>query len=164
MRQVKKNVWQRDYIREQIPKMNFIFALHEEQKKIICEYYGCDDEKVQVIGTGYNSHIFRRLGNKEKSEELRLIFAGKISEKKGVKSLIKSLEYLKDENVVLKLAGGAGNEKEYAEIEELAKECSCEVKFLGKLTQQELAAQVNDSDIFVLPSFYEGLPLISSIR
>ena len=160
MRQVKKNVWQRDYIREQIPKMNFIFALHEEQKKIICEYYGCDDEKVQVIGTGYNSHIFRRLGNKEKSEELRLIFAGKISEKKGVKSLIKSLEYLKDENVVLKLAGGAGNVKEYAEIEELAKECSCEVKFLGKLTQQELAAQVNDSDVFVLPSFYEGLPLV----
>ena len=29
MRQVKKNCWQRDYIREHIPKMNYIFSLHE---------------------------------------------------------------------------------------------------------------------------------------
>lgn len=160
MRQVKKNVWQREYIKEQIPKMNSIFALHEEQKKIICDFYGCGDDKVQVIGTGYNSHIFYRTEEKEKTDKLQLIFAGKISEKKGVKSLIKSMEYLKDENVVLKLAGGAGNAQEYKEIEELAKVCSCEVKFLGKLSQQELAKATNNSDIFVLPSFYEGLPLV----
>lgn len=160
MRQVKKNTWQREYIREQIPKMNYIFALHEEQKKIICDYYGCDDEKVQVIGTGYNSHIFCRKEEKEKTDELRLVFAGKISEKKGVKSLIKSMEYLQNENVILKLAGGAGNEREYAEIVELANACPCKVEFLGKLTQQELAMVTNNSDIFVLPSFYEGLPLV----
>ena len=160
MRQVKKNIWQREYIREQIPKLNAIFSLHEEQKKIICDYYGCDDNRAQVIGTGYNSQIFGRMENKEEVEGLRIIFAGKISEKKGVKSLIKSLEHLKDKNVVLKLAGGAGNAKEYAEIKELAKNSSCQVKFLGKLTQQELAAEVNNSDVFVLPSFYEGLPLV----
>ena len=160
MRQVKKNLWQRDYIREQIPKMNYIFSLHEEQKNIICEYYGCAEDKVQVIGTGYNSDIFGRMGDKEETEELRLIFAGKISEKKGVKSLIKSMEHLKDKNVTLKLAGGAGNVKEYTEIEEMAKKCSCKVEFLGKLSQQELAAEVNNSDVFVLPSFYEGLPLV----
>ena len=97
---------------------------------------------------------------KEQEDELNLIFAGKISEKKGVKSLIKSMEYLKDKKVVLKLAGGAGNAKEYAEIQELAEKCSCEVRFLGKLTQTELAAESNKSDVFVLPSFYEGLPLV----
>ena len=161
MRQVKKNPWQREFIKEQIPKLNRIFALHEEQKKEICAYYGCDDSHVCVIGTGYNNGIFCRMDEtKEQEDELNLIFAGKISEKKGVKSLIKSMEYLKDKKVVLKLAGGAGNAKEYAEIQELAEKCSCEVRFLGKLTQTELATESNKSDVFVLPSFYEGLPLV----
>ena len=161
MRQVKKNPWQREFVKTNIPKMDRIFALHEEQKKEICEYYGCTDEQVQVIGTGYNSGIFMRMPENEKNaEELHLIFAGKISEKKGVKSLIKAMEHMKEKNVILKLAGGAGNVEEYTEIQELAKKCSCEVRFLGKLTQQELAAETNKSDVFVLPSFYEGLPLV----
>lgn len=161
LRQVKKNPWQREYIRTHIPKLDGIFALHEDQKKDICSYYECDERLVNVIGTGYNSAIFRRVGGCEKSSEhLNLIFAGKIAEKKGVKSLIKAMAHLKEEKVVLKLAGGAGNEQEYAEIVELAQKCPCEVKFLGKLTQAELAQETNQSDVFVLPSFYEGLPLV----
>ncbi|MBQ8804523.1 MAG: glycosyltransferase family 4 protein [Tyzzerella sp.] len=161
LRQVKKNPWQREYIRTQIPKLDGIFALHEEQKMDICTYYECEEEFVKVIGTGYNSAIFRRMDGCEKSSDtLHLIFAGKISEKKGVKSLLRAMAYLKEENVVLKLAGGAGNEREYAEIMELAKACPCEVRFLGKLTQDELARETNQSDVFVLPSFYEGLPLV----
>ena len=161
MRQVKKNEWQRAFVKSQIPKLDGIFALHEEQKKEICEYYQCDEEQVQVIGTGYNSSIFKKINDIEKeSETLQLIFAGKISEKKGVKSLIKAMEHLKGEDVILKLAGGAGNEKEFAEIQKLAKESSCRVRFLGKLSQSELAAETNNSDVFVLPSFYEGLPLV----
>lgn len=161
LRQVKKNPWQREYVRKQIPKLNGIFALHEEQKLDICTYYECDKELVSVIGTGYNSGIFRKIDGCEKaSGNLTLIFAGKIAEKKGVKSLLKAMTHLEGEKVVLKLAGGAGNEKEYAEITELAQKCSCEVKFLGKLTQEELARETNQSDVFVLPSFYEGLPLV----
>ena len=34
------------------------------------------------------------------------------------------------------------------------------MRFLGKLTQTELAEETNRSDVFVLPSFYEGLPLV----
>jgi glycosyltransferase involved in cell wall biosynthesis len=58
------------------------------------------------------------------------------------------------------LAGGAGNQKEFSEIQKMAKESACEVQFLGKLTHQELAKELNKSDIFVLPSFFEGLPLV----
>ena len=34
------------------------------------------------------------------------------------------------------------------------------VKFLGRLDQSRLAKQMNQADVFVLPSFYEGLPLV----
>lgn len=92
---------------------------------------------------------------------LRLIYAGKIAEKKGVESLLKSLSFLSwdaDELEVF-LAGGAGNQKEYNRIRGRAKECKYPVHFLGKLSQSELAKEYNKSDIFVLPSFSEGLPL-----
>ena len=132
---------------------------------MICGIYGEHiREKVRVIGTGYNSDVFRQeMGASQGEEkELRLIFAGKISEKKGVKSLIRSLDYLKDSGLIisLELAGGAGDEDEYQEIRELAEKCPFAVTFAGKITQQELAKKMNQSDVFVLPSFYEGLPLV----
>ena len=162
MRQVKKNVWKRDFIKDKIAKLNGILALHEEQKEEICSYYHCEPEDVMVIGTGYNSDVFYRTGSKKENDKLRLIFAGKISEKKGVKSLLRSLRYIPDaaNSVELLLAGGYGNEKEYGEILELAGQCPCNVRFLGRLSHKDLAKELNQSDIFVLPSFYEGLPLV----
>lgn len=75
---------------------------------------------------------------------------------------MRSLHHIPDvENKVeLLLAGGAGNQKEYGEICVLAETCPCEVKFLGRLNHADLAKELNQSDIFILPSFYEGLPLV----
>ena len=165
LRQIRKTEQNREYILQRIPALDGIFALHEEQKEMICGIYGEHiREKVRVIGTGYNSDVFRQeMGTSQGEEkELRLIFAGKISEKKGVKSLIRSLDYLKDSGLIisLELAGGAGDEGEYQEIRELAEKCPFAVTFAGKITQQELAKKMNQSDVFVLPSFYEGLPLV----
>ena len=58
------------------------------------------------------------------------------------------------------LVGGAGDEKEYKEILELVEKSPFDITFAGKITQQELAGKINQSDIFILPSFYEGLPLV----
>ena len=77
-------------------------------------------------------------------------------------SLIRSMNYIPEskDGVLLQIAGGHGNTEEYQKITELAKECPCEVEFLGKLSQTELAKVFQQGDIFVLPSFYEGLPLV----
>ena len=100
------------------------------------------------------------------SGPIRLIFAGKLSEKKGVKSLLRSLRLLPPDlakRLTLTLAGGWGNEQEFQEIRQLADQsrgCPCPVDFPGRLSQTELARQMNQSDLFILPSFYEGLPLV----
>lgn len=163
LRQMQKNPWQGAYVKQGICGLDQIFALHQEQKEDICRYYECAKSQVEVIGTGYNSSVFYiSQEQKKKDEKTRLIFAGKISEKKGVMSLLRALSYLPNakEKFSLALAGGYGNAEEYAKIEELAKSCPCEVEFLGKLSQNDLASALNQSDIFVLPSFFEGLPLV----
>lgn len=163
LRQIQKNSWQREYIKKNICCLDQIFALHQEQKEAIVSYYGCSASKVEVIGTGYNSNVFFCEDKRRKpNDKKRIIFAGKISEKKGIMSLLKCISNIPDakEKIEIALAGGYGNIEEYNGICRLAEECPCEVTFLGKLSQTELAQELNQSDVFVLPSFFEGLPLV----
>ncbi|MBR5125245.1 MAG: glycosyltransferase [Oscillospiraceae bacterium] len=164
LRQFRKNPWQRHLISEQIPRLNGIFALHEQQKHQICQTFHIAPEMVTVKGVGYNGNVFfedAQAKAEKDSRVLRLIFAGKLSEKKGIFSLIRAMSRMPEpEKIELCLAGGYGNSEEYEKICDLAEKAPCQVTFLGKLNQQELARQMNGSDVFVLPSFYEGLPLV----
>lgn len=164
LRQIRKNSWQREWILSQIPKLDGFFALHGQQKAALCQTFGLTDNRVQVMGTGYNSDVFyldAAAKAQRNPRKLRLIFAGKLSEKKGLFSLLRSLRLLPHpENYELALAGGYGNTIEYEQICHLAEVAPCKVTFLGKLSHPELARKMNASDAFILPSFYEGLPLV----
>lgn len=164
LRQLQKTDLKRDYIKEKIRLLDKVFVLHDAQKEIVKELYQMDESKMEVLGMGFNSSIFYPQNEIPKSDVVKMIFAGKIAEKKGVKSLMRAMVLLKNrmdekKELELYLAGGAGNQKEYDEIIALSKESPYPVHFLGKLTQVELAKYYNMCDIFVLPSFFEGLPL-----
>lgn len=92
----------------------------------------------------------------------RILYAGKIAYAKGVASLMRSLALLPPElaSVEIYLAGGAGDAQEHAAIEALATASGHKVVFLGKVSPSELASYYRSCDVFVLPSFYEGLPLV----
>lgn len=164
LRQIRKNSWQREWILSQIPKLDGIFALHAQQKEVICQTFGLSSDRVTVMGTGYNSDVFyldEEIRSSRNPKKIRLIFAGKLSEKKGLFSLLRSLRLLRHpERYELALAGGYGNKLEYEEICRLAETAPCPVTFLGRLAHPELAREMNASDAFILPSFYEGLPLV----
>ena len=164
LRQIRKNPWLRPWIKENICKLDGIFALHAQQKETILETFGMEPEKVSVMGTGYNSDVFylnQEAKIQRTDHRIRLIFAGKLSEKKGLFSLLRALRLLPNpDRYELALAGGYGNRTEYAAICRLAEASPCPVTFLGRLSHQELALEMNRSDAFILPSFYEGLPLV----
>lgn len=162
LRQIETNPWQREWIMGQISKLDGIFALHEAQKERICQIFDLPAHRVRVMGTGYNSQVFfQNQGLARDPEKTCYLFAGKLSEKKGVFSLLHCLKHLEQpEMSELYMAGGCGNEEELEKLHRLAKTVPCPVTFLGKLNQNELAAQMNQCDVFVLPSFYEGLPLV----
>ncbi len=177
LRQLEKNPLRREEIKEEIRKLDQIFCLHQAQKERIRRDFsgpgaeGQDmipvpEEQIAILGSGYNAGVFHRMDVTKDTEKLVLLFAGKLSEKKGVMCLIRSLNILaglwgeRPRNVELRLAGGYGNDAEYQEIQSLIKEAAYPVRILGRLPQPELAVQMNLADIFILPSFYEGLPLV----
>ncbi len=161
LRQMMKTDLEREFIAEAVRKLDRIFVPQSAQYNGVLNVYDVDENKMTILGMGYNSDVFKVTGSKPEDGVTRIVFAGKIAEKKGVMSLIRSLEYLpcKQENLQIMLAGGAGNEIEYHQIRQMAKHCKFEIEFLGRLPQAELAKYYNMSDIFVLPSFFEGLPL-----
>lgn len=164
LRQLKKNEWERQQILAEIKHLDRVFALHDVQRQEVISLYDIDEDKVHVIGTGYNDEIFFRQREMDEERERRrgkLLFAGKLSEKKGVMSLLRALRYVSHpENLELTLAGSTGNEEELREIKSLAKICPVRTAFAGRVPQSELAHLMRGHEVFVLPSFYEGLPLV----
>lgn len=166
LRQMQKTDLEREFIRREIGKLDHIFVPQRAQEEGVLTLYPVDKEKITRVGMGYNNQIFHLAEEScDKEGVTSLVFAGKIAEKKGVKSLLRAMALLGDEKeldmnrVQLLLAGSTGNEEEYQMIEGFAGRCPCKVKFLGRLSQSELARVYQQSDIFVLPSFFEGIPL-----
>lgn len=58
----------------------------------------------------------------------------------------------------LVLVGRRGDDAEYARIERLTAASDVPVTLAGRLDSDELVRAYRSSDVFVLPSFYEGLP------
>ena len=149
------------YVREGCSKLDLAFALNDYQKGRIAQEYGIGDDRIHVIGSGYNAYIFHREDCRVNPHSVELVYAGKLNRSKGVVSLIRAVDGLDfyNKKILLTIAGtGSGDEAE--SIYAAAKECRHEVVFTGNLPQYKLSRLFRDSDIFILPSFYEGLPLV----
>ena len=59
----------------------------------------------------------------------------------------------------MRLAGG-WNAEQHRIAQKLIDDGGFDVTLLGPLSQTELAEEFNRGDVFVLPSYYEGLPLV----
>lgn len=162
IRQMLQIPLERDYIREGINLLDRIYALHEAQAAEIAQVYGVDPERIRVVGTGYDATEFHVYPGIRKPGTSKLIFVGKICRKKGVESLLRALQAVEKSvpNVELSLVGGYSDQREYDELVSLAQQLHLPAHFAGRLSQDDLVSAYNEADVFVLPSFYEGLPLV----
>lgn len=161
LRQMYTNPLESERIRRGIAGLNRICCLHAQQKTEIVSCYGAEPDKVCVVGNGFNSSIFYDKGERRPHDDIRIVYAGKISEQKGVFCLLRSLKYLgwQRERFSLRLAGG-WNAEQHRIAQKLIDDGGFDVTLLGPLSQTQLAEEFNRGDVFVLPSYYEGLPLV----
>lgn len=165
LRQLKKHGLERERIVAAVRQLDKVFALHDAQKQEIMDIFKLPYDHIEVVGIGYDATIFAPIaadGQKHNDVET-IVFVGKISEKKGVKSLIRSLDHLDFDpaKVRFRLIGGQGNQAEYQEICQLAAASRFDIELPGKMPHHELAREYCSANTFVLPSFHEGLPLVA---
>lgn len=162
LRQMHTNPFMREYIRTHISKLDKICCLHEDQRQTVSTCYGIPYERTCVAGAGYNRDIFYDRNIRTPHHELRLVFAGKISDKKGIYCLFDALKDsgLHRGGVTLRMAGGWATSSQHDNAISAADSCGHDITLLGPLDQQQLAHEFSMGDIFVLPSFSEGFPLV----
>ncbi|MGB3368288.1 MAG: glycosyltransferase [Acidaminobacteraceae bacterium] len=159
IRQLSLSGYHREKVIFGCKNLDKIFALNEFQIDELEEKYNYERSKIHVVGNGYNSDYFYKNNVKKKNEgRHKIIYAGKLSYSKGVMSLIRSFKELDNKEFELYIAGN-GHGSEYMSILEAIEDIE-NIYYLGKLSQSELGDCFRSSDIFVLPSFYEGLPLV----
>ena len=183
LRQMEKHDLEKERIIRNIQKLDKIFTPKEAQRQEVLRLYGVKPEKVVNIGIGYNSEVLGlptgdvvsprgiprrreiRTASGEiftKEEAQDLLFAGKLGEKKGVFSLLRSLEALSQKgrkNFRLFMIGDNGNQEEKEAVYALAKTCSYPIHFLGRLDYADLVPWYEFSDCFLLPSFFDAVPM-----
>lgn len=149
------------YVREGCSRLDLAFALNEYQRDRIVQEYGIEASRVHVIGSGYNAFIFHREDCKVNQHSVELVYAGKLNRSKGVLQLIRAVDRLDFYGKKIRLTvAGSGKGEEAEAIFAAARECRHEVVFTGDVPQDRLSRIFRDSDIFILPSFFEGLPLV----
>lgn len=137
-----------------------VFALHQEQINMIKVRYKITEDAIHLMGNGYNSRVFHAKHDKNLcKDKKRIVYAGKLSFAKGVRELIHAINGIQSKNFELVLAG-SGQGHEYEEILKLVQISKTKIRYVGMLNQFELAELFRCSDVFVLPSYYEGLPLV----
>ncbi len=138
-----------------------VCALTQAQRNEIASLYRIDLDKITVVGAGFDERLFfdRSRNARAQDKTCRLIYTGKLSRAKGVPWLLEALHRLRDLPLHLHLVG-SGSGIEHSHCLDLARRLENRVTIHGAISQDKLASLMRASHILVLPSLYEGLPLV----
>ena len=158
LRQYKNCPHLRPFVKQYCQKVDRIIALTGDQKEDIGRLYEIPNEKIAVVGGGYDETVFTR-APKAPAGTVHILYAGKLNRSKGVPWLLKSLLKLTDHDWHLHLAG-SGSGPEFENCMDLAEKLTPRVTNYGYVSHQRLSELMKKAHIQMLPSFFEGLPLV----
>ena len=161
IRQAEKNRTMKDKYVKNLEKLDKILALSSGVIEGISNIYNYPKERIVNIGAGYNEKIFYPVKKYEKHDNVKILYAGKFDESKGFYELIKAFRLLeeKDDNVELELIGNL-KEEDKPRVEQLVGD-STKIRIYNAVDQVHLGEIMRHKDVFILPSYFEGLGLIA---
>lgn len=148
----------KQWILTNLRKTNMLIVLSESWKNWF-EKIGIDSSKIIILHniTGYPQLVD---SSRESMYPIRYLFMGEIGQRKGVFDIIRTLAKYKSElegKIILRI-GGNKNEEELLSV---VHKCEVEemVHFEGFVSGEKKINMLNWADIYILPSFNEGLPI-----
>lgn len=149
-----------DEVRAAAGQIDHFLTLHRAQADQLADALEVDPGRVTVVGAGYRQSVFAP-PPEQHPRPPELLYAGKLSRAKGLPWLLEAVERLARRRPRLRLhVAGAGAGGEAEAIEAQMREMGELVVAHGQVDQRRLAELMRHCAAFVLPSFYEGLPLV----
>ena len=127
------------------------------QKDLVIEQYKIDPEKIRVIPNHVITDVFRPDTKTHKKYDL--IFVGRGDEQKNLDNLLRAIQNLKIKNKSKSLLM-VGKCCHNSEIKKIVKKNGLNVTFKNNVPNFDLPHLLNQSKVFILPSFYEGHPKV----
>jgi len=149
-----------DEVRHGCARHERVLALHAGDAREIVRQLGIEESRVRVVGAGYRDELFHARG-RARACPPRLAYVGKYSAAKGLPWLLEAVEASARARPDLELhVVGSGAGAEADALRERMQAMAPTVVLHGVLSQPRLAGLLRTCRAFVLPSFYEGVPLV----
>lgn len=159
LRQARMNPHIKDKYVDKIHELDYVFSISEQQKDEIVEIYAMDRNKIVSVGGGFNQNIFYPPKEKTYSDIIRLVFCAKIDPSKGIYELIEVYKSLGLDDITLDIIGSP-NEESKKKLEDYIQGDSS-IRVYNVKDQVALGDELREKDIFLMPSYYEGLGLMA---
>lgn len=149
-----------DGVRSGVARNDAFLVLQRDHARLLREHLGVDEARITIVGAGYRDEVFCARG-RARDGAPALLYAGKLSASKGLPQLLDVFERLAARRPGLQLhVAGGGSGPEADEIRARMERMRPGVVPHGRLEHPALAELARRATVFVLPSFYEGLPLV----
>jgi len=149
-----------DFVRAGCARNDGFTVLHNGHARELAANLTVPENHIRVVGAGYRRDLFHSSA-RDPDQQPSLLYIGKYSAAKGLPSLLDAFGRLAQSRPMLRLhiAGdGAGDEAE--SLRERMTAMAPRVVLHGQVAQTQLASLMRSTTVVVLPSFYEGLPLV----
>jgi glycosyltransferase involved in cell wall biosynthesis len=146
-------------LREKVRNARFIVCISHYCRSQMMLFSDADDwGKLKIVHCGVDTRRLFPVATRARAE--KLLYTGRLSIEKGLSVLFESLKLLREagRDYELTLVGdGVDRER----LEALARELAIDrhLVFAGYRNQDEVGEYLRGSDIFILPSFAEGVPV-----
>ena len=136
-----------------------VVAVSKEIAMLLVRDWGIPKDRISLIGNGYDPEIVYNGSTITDKQPVKLVFAGRLVLEKDLFTLLKAVNNLLNwgNNVVLNIVGDGPYLKK---LKSFSVENELPVNFLGRLEHNKVIEVISESDIFVLSSIEEGLPIV----
>ncbi len=142
--------------RNEVAECASVVICPSQYLKLMVHGWGIEKRKIKVITNGIEDGLLECAMPPRRSSqpELRVLFVGRLTNWKGVETLLLAMRDVPAVHVRI-----AGDGPEYPLLRTLAKQMGLErrVKFLGRVERGLVSALLKGSDALVLTSLYEGM-------
>ena len=136
-----------------------VICLNTQDREFLAQRFGVDSARITRVTPGADSIFGETAAARRYGPPKRLLFAGTWIPRKGTHILAAAFERLCTEGSPLELdvlGAGVPEERVHADFSPAVRD---RVRVIAAQTDRETAAAMAASDIFVLPSLFEGTPL-----
>ncbi|MEA4985562.1 Glycogen synthase [bioreactor metagenome] len=156
------NLFQKILIKNSLRIADKIIVLGRKELDFLNSFYNIKLDKIVVLPNSVyvpsNNYVAKSLSlMTDDVFTFNILYIGRIDKKKGLKELLETFNFIKDNNCFKFYLAGTGEEKDWF-IGECTRILGDKFEYLGVLNYAQKQVIFKEMSIFVLPSYFEGLP------